>query len=139
MKSAEVHSRQKHFFILLVLLCIFIPNIVLAAENNGKITGCYSDMWISEESGDVGGTEIFIVGAGSAYFALIQVAEGEPSAPQLVSVKIANNSINFTMADFFDENKKIQFKGTITAKKLKGTFTNGTEIELKKKLSFWQE
>jgi hypothetical protein len=102
-----------------------------------KLTGIYSDMSYSDDSGDVLGDEIFLVFSNRGYYAVFQGSEGEPYVPVVVPVKVEGNSISFTLPASTDPRGK--FQGKITNGELTGTFSgNAQTVHLKRKASYWQ-
>lgn len=60
----------------------------------------YSDISVSKESGDAGGTELYITDSGGTWWVLYTIAEGEVAAPKLVEAKVAGKNYDkfeFTM------------------------------------------
>jgi hypothetical protein len=57
--------------------------------------GCastYSDVSVSKESGDAGGTELYITDSGGSWWVLYSIAEGEMMAPKLVQAKVTGKN-----------------------------------------------
>jgi len=70
------------------------------------------------------------------HYALVQEAEGVPTPPVLVQVKVDNNEIEFTIPD---KQSSRTFKDKIGKKELTGKFVGSDEIvHLKRKKSYWQ-
>lgn len=110
---------------------------VAQEPSSQKVTGIYSDMQYNREGGDVVGQEVFIVFSKSGYFAILQLSEGEPSAPVVVPVKVAGSAVTFTVPTEMDT--RGTFKGNISGGHLVGTFSgNGQKVDLKRKSSYWQ-
>ncbi len=92
-------------------------NLVLT-ENGTKHTlkrkcaPTYSDIAISKESGDAGGTEVFLTDAGGTWYAVVSVAEGEIGKPTLVEAAVTGK--NFDKVAF-------TLKGDGWERKLTGT------------------
>lgn len=106
-----------------------------------QITGIYSSLAYGSESGDVGGMEIFVMLVGtSEYRATVQMAEGVPGEPSLVTLKVTGNNIEFSFPEGSDLAKGFgTFRGTVTAAGLSGKFQLQDEkILLKRKASYWQ-
>jgi hypothetical protein len=105
-------------------------------------TGFFSDFAYHAETGDVTGVEIFIShatlehGLRRQYYAYIQIAEGVPLEPQLVPVTVDGANVRFSLAGRFE--RLSPFVGTVTADSLVGVFSNGWEIRLPRKGSYWQ-
>ncbi len=61
-------------------------------------TGIYSDMTVStSRTGDIGGTEIFVLRGGGKDFVMIQTAEGTPSYPIVVPAVITGATLTFDL------------------------------------------
>ena len=113
----------------------------MAAPPKVRVTGVYSDLAYVEEAGDLVGTEIFIGYQGdNKYFALVQCAEGSPSKPQLVEVKVEGMRIQFTLpASESSHCPAATFTGVIGRAGLKGRYEGGGEaFTLRRKTSYWQ-
>ncbi len=115
----------------------------MAADKPVRVTGIYSDLRYSDESGDLGGTEIFIVYAARGYTAFVQTAEGEPDEAVAVPVKVDKNRISFIVPK--PTNGPWVYDGRITATGFVGTLTisNGgkrytTKLQLRRKKSYWE-
>jgi len=104
-----------------------------------QVTGIFSDLRYSNESGDVIGLEIFIVYAGD-YYATVQVAEGIPESPFVVKLQVKDSNIEFTLPEKAGSLSGVgKFTGKITAASLIGKFEHETEKRvLKRKNSYWQ-
>lgn len=105
-----------------------------------SVTGIYSDMGHVRETGDVIGTEIFILyaadGPEGRYWAVVQFAEGVPEPPQLVPVEVRGSSVELT-ASFAGYD--MRFRGRIGADALEGEFDGPIgRIRLPRRDSFWQ-
>jgi len=79
----------------------------------GKITGFYTNLVESEESGDMAGIELFVFQSARGANVLYMLAEGEGRRPVLLDAEIENNTVKFQVED-------ISYTGT-----LKG---NGLEL-----------
>ncbi len=125
------------FFIILALL--LVSNLAFSATKT-KVTGLFSDMHYISEAGDVIGTEVFIVYSDSAYYAIMQCAEGAPSKPVIVSALINGTTVKFEPHnDPLSHCPVATFTGQITPNGLRGTF-EGTDYPglLKRRRSYWQ-
>ena len=83
-----------------------------------KPTGIFSDMRYVDKAGDVIGTEVFIVATGGGYCAVVQVAEGVPQDPVVVSAKIEGSAVSFVLPS---AGGGLRFVGTLTPDDLVGT------------------
>lgn len=118
---------------------------VEASEQKVRITGIYSDLYYNREDGDLGGTELFIVGAGElGYAAFIQIWEGGTTMPVVVPVQVNGDKVTFSVpAPSLGEG---QYQGHITQNGFVGSWRHRlagggfTEdpIHLRRKKSYWQ-
>jgi hypothetical protein len=102
-----------------------------------KITGCYSNLFYHEESEDILGWEFFIVYSGGDYHLLYQGSEGWPTVLLLLPITVNGNTIRFTIPRR-NESRFDEFEGTITRDILSGSFSNGIQVVLERKESYWQ-
>jgi hypothetical protein len=123
------------------LLLLSLSAVTSAQGLKPKPTGVFSDMRHSKESGDVIGTEVFIVfGGNKGLFATIQCAEGWPSKPVVVPVRVDGDKVEIAAHnDSQSHCPKVPFRGTVSAKGLEGTF-EGTQHKqfLRRTKSIWQ-
>ena len=80
--------------------------------------GLYSSMQASAESGDVGGMEVMIItdysAEPTAYYAVVQTAQGVPGTPVLVRARVRGENIEFTLpAEGGDQ--PVRYSGMVTA------------------------
>jgi hypothetical protein len=116
-----------------------------ASEQKVRITGVYSDLYYNREDGDLGGTELFIVGVGElGYAAFIQHWEGGTRMPVVVPVEVNGNKVKFSVpAPSLGEG---QYEGHITRNAFDGSWRHPLvgggfaedPIHLRRKKSFWQ-
>jgi hypothetical protein len=132
--------------LLIVLLCGIINLFSLiglrgeaAAQASVRITGTYSDMGYVEESGDVIGTELRIVGTSGGYEATLQFAQGVPDGLIVVVVEASGNKISFSIPE--PSNYAGRFTGTIENGVLKGEFRyksgEAESVKLPRHKSYW--
>jgi len=142
---------MKPKIVMLMLLILFIHSSACSQERNLKITGIYSNLSYSEGSGDIAGTEIIIMQAGSSmeYYIVFQDAEGQPKVPLVIKPIINKNRIEFSVPQIFYSEDGKEF---IQTTNYNGTIKeNGIELEgqntqtkskwktfLKRKNSYWQ-
>ena len=88
---------------------------------SGKITGFYNNLCESEESGDMGGTELLVFQSARGAYVVYTLAEGEARQPVLLEAVIENNTVKFT-AD--GEN----YTGTLKADGLELSTRHGAEM-----------
>ncbi len=103
-----------------------------------RVTGHYSDFQYFPDSGDVGGTEVFLLYGDNKLWALLQVAEGWPGEPVLVEAKATGQSITFPFPQF---GTQATFSGQVTAYGLEGTIQRPegpVPLKLPRRNTFWQ-
>ena len=109
-----------------------------------RVTGFFSDMRYIQETGDVIGTEVWIVYARRSYYAAVQIAEGAPERPYVVPVEVTGLSgVKFTIRlPIFNKDGTpapdavIEFKGTVSKSGLMLSLPEHTL--LKRRNSYWQ-
>jgi len=125
-----------------MLLTLFLASASLAASPApaARITGTFSSLAYSDESGDLGGTEITIVFGGSAHYAIVQCSEGSPGIPLVVKVQVQGQNVSFTIPkDSSSGCPEATYAGTVSAAGLQGQFAGfGKRELLKRKPSYWQ-
>lgn len=109
-----------------------------------KITGVYTDMEFHEESGDIAGSEIFLVKSRQGYFVVFQSSEGSPSRPVVVPARVDGKEIVFELPEKDGDISGV-FRGEIYKDSIKGRFMNGVlnksgskDFVLYKRGSYWQ-
>jgi hypothetical protein len=123
----------------LALLLLLSPALVHAQAPKSPeilaVTGVFSDMHYVEESGDLVGTEIFIVRSSGHHFALVQVAEGTATDPVLVPATVVGNSISFELPECG------RFQGHVHSSILEGGFSKCPNwvVRLPRRPSYWQQ
>ena len=122
---------------LLVGLLNAVPSPLAAAAV--PITGMYTDMRYIRDAGDVLGMEVFVVGAGRGWYAVVQCAGGEPATPVVVPLKANRAQITFTLPEGLPECGQ-EFVGIITRSGLRGRFRGeSTDRWLRRHASYWQQ
>jgi hypothetical protein len=122
-----------------IIVLLLAPSLAWSATQT-KVTGLFTDMHYISESGDVLGTEIFIIYSNSGYYAVMQCAEGAPSKPVVVNASIIGNKIKLQPHnDPSSHCPMASFIGQITPSGLRGKF-EGTDYTglLKHQRSYWQ-
>jgi hypothetical protein len=118
--------------VALAFLCI-APKHHISDQSGPRITGLYSDMRLFAATGDVGGVTIFITHGRDRYYALVQMAEGAPGIPVLVSLEVKDSAVPFT---FPADNKYAtglqSFAGFVSTAGLRGNFANGYGVRLRR-------
>jgi hypothetical protein len=72
----------------------------LAADHRKiHVTGIFSDMRFSQMSGDVSGMEVWLVSGPRSYYAVVQMAEGEPEIPVVVPAEVNGLSVRFHLQE----------------------------------------
>jgi len=118
---------------------------ISAADTKPRITGIYSDMSYHQESGDLVGTEIFVVYTPNEYVAFFQNWEGGSSRPVVVPVQVSGDTIAFKVpepslgaGEYIGRVGKTGFDGTVRYRRPDGTSGKAEPIHLKRKKSYWQ-
>ncbi len=116
-----------------------------ASAQKVRITGIYSDLYYNRDDGDLGGTELFIVGVGElGYAAFIQHWEGGTTMPVVVPVEVNGDKVTFSVpAPSLGEG---QYQGRITQNGFDGSWRHPLAsggfaedpIQLRRKKSYWQ-
>ena len=122
---------------LILFVLVAVCNAAYATQPV-KLTGTFTDMRYSKESGDLIGHELHIVFTSAGYEGTYQIAEGEPSKLMLVDIKFQGNRISFSVSAGIYSGS---FVGVIDSKGISGTFTyksGATEkIDLLRGKSYW--
>ena len=111
------------------------PDVALSPPS---VTGIYTDMRVSATTGDLGGMEVFVLSSKRGEFALVQMAEGAPSAPVLVSASVKDSTITFTLPSSSALGGLGAFLGVVKGGHLRGRFANDYVIDLPRGKSYWQ-
>lgn len=136
---------MKRPFSLLPLLFLWYPPLnadppsARSQPSATRTTGIYSNLRYIAEAGDLVGFEIFIIPGDVQHWALLQVAEGAPSKPELVPVVVNADNVEFPFPQF---GKDAAFKGKVTASGLEGTISKTTppvRLRLARGRSYWQQ
>jgi hypothetical protein len=121
-----------------------------SAQQQPKVTGFFTDMHYIEGAGDVLGTEVWIVyggGQGQDYYAAVQIAEGWPTPPVVVPVKVSGSSIRFTIRHTLRHNDGrpapddvMNYVGTVSKAGLRLSISGlkDSTTLLKRQNSYWQ-
>jgi hypothetical protein len=123
---------------------LLLTNSGSKAQQQPRVTGFFSNMRYIPESGDVVGTEVWIVYGGKSVYATVQVAEGAPTPPVVVPVEVSGSRVRFTVKQpLVDQAGKpapdfvTHFDATVTKAGLSGT-VNSQRLNLKRRNSYWQ-
>jgi hypothetical protein len=128
------------------LLLVAVFPVSARAQPKQQIAGIYSDLAYNKESGDLNGTEVFIVlGAGTDahYVAFVQESEGQPADPVIAPVveKGGKVSVRARFADnifqFDGKISKTGFDGTLTMESRGGKMST-EPFHLLRKKSYWE-
>jgi hypothetical protein len=100
-------------FVLCFVVSLIIMPGALAQKRGAQdvsIAGIYGDFTVGKGSGDLEGMRVWILSAGNAYHAVVQIAEGgaEDPQPNFVPVTVKGTSVEFSVGEQ-------KFAGTITA------------------------
>ncbi len=128
-----------------VLAC-FVVMLAIASssgQQQPRVTGFFTDMR-GTPSGDVVGTEVWIVYARGKYYATVQDAAGEPDPPVIVPVEVRGSQIEFTTRRAMQSGDGkpapdlvLNYAGTVTRTSLVLS-VNGNRQTLKRGNSYWQ-
>jgi hypothetical protein len=116
---------------------------VMESQTAVRVTGIYSDLMYSEQSGDLRGTEIMVVASSEGLHALIQSSEGPLGCPVVVPAVANELTIEFTLPYepcMFGVPAGGHFVGEVSAEGLRGYFEGyeGFVLELPRGVSFWR-
>jgi hypothetical protein len=117
------------------------PNASPQQDAASSITGIYSDMRLIGESGDVVGTEVFLLKSFDwnriAHHVLFQHADGSPGSPTLVAAKLRGDVLEFELPASFKGWGT--FKGRVVKGHLVGRWSGTVgEMDLPQRPSYWQ-
>lgn len=123
-------------FLKAIFLCLLAQTPLLAASpqkspksQTVRPYGMFSDLEVSRETGDVGGTEMFFFHAGKD-FVLILRGEGELRPPILCEVSSTGNSVRFSEKS---GSERTEFQGIFSATHLSGKFSDGRTLKIPRK------
>ena len=103
-----------------------------------RVTGIYSDMRSSAQTGDADGFEIFVLRGVDKSFVLVQEAEGAPSYPVLVPAVLTDSTLTFDLRETILRGLG-EFSGRFQGNQLNGRFTGvARQLVLPPGRSFWQ-
>jgi hypothetical protein len=129
---------------LLMGVAVLAPSIMFWQRPHDRLTGIYSDLQYHDKSGDIAGTEIFLINTKKGYYIYFQSSDGSGGMPVVVPAKLNNNKLTFEIPENGTDFSGF-FQGEITDKVLSGRFKNGvlskdgTDLfTLPKKNSYWQ-
>jgi hypothetical protein len=100
-----------------------------AERRNIRTTGMFSDLYLSPETGDVGGWNMFFFMADEDYVLLVH-GEGELWKPELCRVARSGNAVQFRRGGV---GTSVEFKGTFTATHLTGKFSDSSSLKIPRK------
>jgi hypothetical protein len=114
-----------------------------SGQQQPRVTGFFTDMR-GTPSGDVVGTEVWIVYARGKYYATVQDAAGEPDPPVIVPVEVRGSQIEFTTRRaMLSGNGRplpdlvLNYAGAVTTAGL-ALSVNGNSRTLRRGTSYWQ-
>ncbi len=121
---------------LAIFAALILSAAVVAAQADLRISGIFSNLHYSDESGDLGGWEILVIPSGaSTYTAVVQLSEGE--APTVAVGTLVAKAGRFTLTIPPGSTLSGTYKGVITAKDMRLETPAGPETLLRGK-SYWQ-
>lgn len=120
-----------------VLALLFVQP--LFAEESA-VTGLFSTFRLGEHSGDIVGAEIHIVPNPTGYSAIVQGSEGAPGFPEVVSLTVTANRIEFVIPQTSASGLPPgRYSGTITKDglRLDGPTDHYKNYVMPRKNSYW--
>jgi hypothetical protein len=126
--------------------CVVVALAIASSsgQQQPRVTGFFTDMHSNPGSGDVAGTEVWIVYARGKFYATVQDAGGEPDPPVVLPVEVSGSRIKFTTqhALVFGDGRPapdlvLNYTGTVTRAGL-AISLNGSDRTLKRGNSYWQ-
>jgi hypothetical protein len=126
--------------------CLLLLPVSLSYGQQGpRVTGFFTDMHHIRETGDVIGTEVWIVYSRGAYWATVEIAEGGSDPPVVVPVNVSGSKVKFTVrVPLVDQNWKplpdtiFEFAGTVSRGGLRLESGPFGAVMLKRRSSYWQ-
>ena len=107
-----------------------------AGQPTNKVTGTFSTLQnMGSDVEDLVGIEVTIVGTGNGLQAIVQTADGIPTAPAIVPVKVDGTRVSFPIPSMNGE--LMEFKGKVTPQGLTGKL-DGKSLTLPRRKSYWQ-
>jgi hypothetical protein len=121
---------------LAIFAVLILSAAVDAAQADLRISGIFSNLRYSEESGDLGGWEILVIPSGkSTYTAVVELAEGQ--GPAVAVGTLMEKGGRFTLTIPAGSSLSGTYKGAISAKDMRIETPAGTETLLRGR-SYWQ-
>ena len=137
---------ERRSILVVAAISIAVSTQSYGAEvQQARIAGIYSNIVEFVETGDILGTEIFIIPTGgSEYVAFYQCWGGEFTNPLTLPVKVEGQTISFTVPEnscgegtYKGRISKVGFDGTYTHRMLDGSSKN-QPVRLRRGKSHWQ-
>jgi len=137
---------ERRSILIVAAISIAVSTQSYGAEvRQARIAGIYSNIVDFVETGDVLGTEIFVIPTGGReYVAFYQCWEGESTLPLTLPVEVAGQTISFTVPEdscgsgtYNGRISKAGFDGTWTIRLLDGSSKN-QPVHLKRGKSYWE-
>jgi hypothetical protein len=124
--------------ILSAAVSLAVAIAVVEPSQRPRMTGIYSDMRSSAQTGDADGFEIFVLRGVDKSFVLVQEAEGAPGYPVLVSAVLTDSTLTFDLRETILRDLG-EFSGRFQGNQLNGKFTGmARQLVLPRGRSFWQ-
>src|SRR5436190_13391704 len=115
-------------------LVVASGELLVGQSRSPRVTGIFTDMHYITDVGDLLGTEVFIVGGGNGYKAIVQIAQGSPGDPVVVPVTVKGNDVSFELPPTYHN---LKFSGRVSTQALTGNL--GSErVALRRRNSYWQ-
>jgi len=115
------------------LSLLAMVSTVGAAQSRPRLTGTYTSMKVSSETGDVGGVLLSVYYGRAGFHAVMQWAEGVPDAPVLLPLEVRDSTISFTFPPNSEYGTGLKsFRGVVSQAGITGQFGNGHRVQLKR-------
>ena len=126
-----------------VLVVMSVAPGMMEWRNPVRVTGIYSDLTYSEQSGDMRGTEIIISYSEAGFYVIVQGGEGPLGCPVVVPAVVSELMIEFVLSPehcMFGVPSGLRFLGVVSADGLRGHFEGyeSSEYVLPRGQSYWQ-
>lgn len=84
---------------ILLSTTLLFPPVVLRGQTVQPLSGTFSNMSLSKQSGDINGYEVVVIPQAGSPWIVFQCSEGAPSSPVLVPINEDGVSFSFTVKD----------------------------------------
>ena len=113
------------------------------SQGTVRVTGIYSDMYFSDASGDLRGTEVIVFYSSYGYYVTAQGGAGPVGCPVMVPAVVNELTIEFVLPSppcMIGLPAGLRFLGVVTADGLRGHYEGypDSEMFLPRGPSYWQ-